>query len=138
MTSRHSLWKVIQPLLPPSTRTLYKLPAIHASRELVDRPDLFNYTSGRWLFVSLKSNICDANLLCDRYNEPLRLKERILHFNVIELNQAAAAAVGKDVASVQSFRKLAEGGFNRTFELIIDGLEVIARLPYPSTYPKYL
>jgi len=42
-----------------------------------------------------------------------------LHFNVIELNQAAAAAVGKDVASVQSFRKLAEGGFNRTFELIM-------------------
>jgi len=73
---------------------------------------------------------------CDRYNEPLRLKERILHFDV-ELKKAAATAVGKDAADVQSFHKLAEGGFNRIFELTIDGLQVIARLPYPSTYPKH-
>ncbi|CZT47153.1 uncharacterized protein RSE6_07686 [Rhynchosporium secalis] len=72
----------------------------------------------------------------DRYNEPLRLKERILHFDVAELKKAAAAAVLKDAANVQSFHKLAEGGFNRAFELTIDGLQVIARLPYPSTYPK--
>ncbi|KAH7346883.1 phosphotransferase enzyme family protein [Rhexocercosporidium sp. MPI-PUGE-AT-0058] len=85
-----------------------------------DGLDLFRYTSGRWI-----------------YNESLRLKERILHFNVVELKKAAAAAVNKDAAKVQSFRKLAEGGFNRAFELTIDGLQVIARLPYPSTYPKH-
>jgi predicted Ser/Thr protein kinase len=73
----------------------------------------------------------------DRYNESLRLKERILHFNVAALKKAAAAAVSKDAAKVQSFRKLAEGCFNRAFELTIDGLPVIARLPYPSTYPKH-
>ena len=73
----------------------------------------------------------------DRYNEPLRLKERILHFDVAELKKAAAAAVRKDAADVHSFHKLAEGGFNRVFELTIDGLQVIARLPYPSTYLKH-
>ena len=74
---------------------------------------------------------------CDRYNEPLRLKERILHFDVAELKRVAAAAVSKDAAGVQSFHKLAEGGFNRVFELTIDGLQVIARLTYPLTYPKH-
>lgn len=74
---------------------------------------------------------------CDRYNEPLRLKERILHFDVAELKRVAAAAASKDAACVQSFHKLAEGGFNRVFELTIDGLQVIARLTYPSTYPKH-
>ena len=66
----------------------------------------------------------------DRYNEPLRLKKWILHFNVAELKKAAAA-------DVQTVHKLAEGDFNRAFELPIDGLHVIARLPYPSTYPKH-
>jgi aminoglycoside phosphotransferase (APT) family kinase protein len=75
---------------------------------------------------------------CGRYNEPLRLRERTLHSDVAELKKAAATAVGKDAASVQGFHKLAEGGFNRVFELTIDGLQIIARLPYPSTYPKHL
>lgn len=40
---------------------------------------------------------------------------------------------------MQSIRKLAEGGFNRVFELTMrDGFQVIARLPYPSTRPKSL
>jgi predicted Ser/Thr protein kinase len=68
----------------------------------------------------------------------LRLKERILHFDVAELKKVAAATLNKDAASVQSFHKLGEGGFSRAFELTIDGLQVIARLPYPSTYPKRL
>ncbi|KAK4496445.1 hypothetical protein PRZ48_012425 [Zasmidium cellare] len=34
---------------------------------------------------------------------------------------------------------MAEGGFNRVFELTMrDGLQVLARLPYPSTQPKAL
>ncbi|CAG8975464.1 hypothetical protein HYALB_00004780 [Hymenoscyphus albidus] len=83
--------------------------------------DLFNYTSGRWI-----------------YNESLRLKERVLKFDVNELKKAAAAAIQKDVTKVHKFSKLTEGGFNRAFEITIDGLSVIARLPYPSTYPKHL
>ncbi|TVY91372.1 Altered inheritance of mitochondria protein, mitochondrial [Lachnellula willkommii] len=82
--------------------------------------DLFHYTSGRWI-----------------YNESLRLKEQVLNFDVTELKKAAAAAVHKDSTKVHSFSKLAEGGFNRAFEMTIDGIPVIARLPYPSTYPKH-
>ena len=89
--------------------------------------------------VRLRVNSKRAQLISerDRYNEPLRLQERILHFDVAELKKAAAAAVSKDAAGVRSFHKLAEGGFNRVFELTIDGVQVIARLPYPSTYPKH-
>ena len=72
-----------------------------------------------------------------RYNESLRLQERVLNFDVTELKKAAAAAVHKDLTEVHSISKLAEGGFNRSFEVSIDGISVIARLPYPSTYPKH-
>jgi len=81
--------------------------------------------------------IYDANAGFRRYNESLRLKERVLNFDVTELKKAAAAAVHKDSTKVHSFSKLAEGGFNRAFEMSIDGILVIARLPYPSTYPKH-
>lgn len=53
------------------------------------------------------------------------------------LARAVARAVSKNEGDVQSIRKLAEGGFNRSFEISLkDGLEVVARLPYPSTLPK--
>ncbi|CZT05320.1 uncharacterized protein RAG0_11472 [Rhynchosporium agropyri] len=113
------LQKIFKPCISPISRTRSNFSAVRTPLEIDDSPDLFHYTSGRWI-----------------YNEPLRLKERILHFDVAELKKAAAAAVHKDAANVQSFHKLAEGGFNRAFELTIDGLQVIARLPYPSTYPK--
>ncbi|RMZ77268.1 hypothetical protein DV738_g4502, partial [Chaetothyriales sp. CBS 135597] len=80
-----------------------------------DSPDLFNYT----------------------YNESRRLAERYLPFNVVELKRAVAQAVNHSEDDIQGFRKLAEGGFNRTFEITMkDGLQTIARLPYPSTLPK--
>jgi hypothetical protein len=45
----------------------------------------------------------------------------------------------KSTEDVIAFRKLAEGGFNRTFEIIMnDGSVVIARLPYRVTYPHRL
>ncbi|KAM0717867.1 hypothetical protein Q7P37_006199 [Cladosporium fusiforme] len=82
----------------------------------------FRYTSGRWI-----------------YNEHKRLTERHLRFNVAELSKAAAVSIGRKDGDVQSIKKLAEGGFNRTFELTMnDGFQVIARLPYPSTQPKRL
>jgi len=83
-------------------------------------------------------NIGNAMLMAGyhRYNESLRLKDRVLNF-VTELKRIAAAAVHKDSTKVHSFSKLAEGGFNRAFEMNIDGISVIARLPYPSMYPKH-
>ncbi|KAF2850103.1 hypothetical protein T440DRAFT_555370 [Plenodomus tracheiphilus IPT5] len=85
-----------------------------------DNEELFKYTSGRWI-----------------YNESIRLAERRLPFNVDELKRAAARSINKPESEVQSLRKLAEGGFNRIFEVAMrDGTSVLARLPYPSTLPR--
>ncbi|KAL1978987.1 hypothetical protein VTN96DRAFT_7615 [Rasamsonia emersonii] len=86
-----------------------------------DAHDLFRYTSGRWI-----------------YNEPLRLAERELVFDVPQLKRIAAKSINRSESDVLSIRKLAEGGFNRTFEISMrDGFQVIARLPYPSTTPTH-
>jgi hypothetical protein len=74
-----------------------------------------------------------------RYNESLRLSERRLIFNVNELTKAAADSVNKPESDVKSIQKLAEGGFNRIFEITMtDGTSVLARMPYPSTLPRRL
>ncbi|KAJ4994062.1 hypothetical protein SVAN01_00539 [Stagonosporopsis vannaccii] len=84
--------------------------------------DLFDYTSGRWI-----------------YNESKRLAERRLHFNTEELKKAAAESIGKHESDVKSLQKLAEGGFNRVFEITMkNGMSMLARLPYPSTLPRRL
>ena len=88
--------------------------------ELFSKPDqeFFTYTSGRYL-----------------YNEKLRLAERHVHFDVPALKDIAANCVGR--RSVTRMEKLAEGGFNRVFLLVMDdGFEVIAKLPYSLTVPK--
>ena len=55
------------------------------------------------------------------------------------MKEAAARALGQKIDNVEGFRKLAEGGFNRAFEITIeDGTKVIAKLPYASTAPKRL
>ena len=39
---------------------------------------------------------------------------------------------------IDTFVKLAEGGFNRTFLITMhDGFEMVARIPYPVTVPKF-
>ncbi|RMD44905.1 hypothetical protein DV735_g23, partial [Chaetothyriales sp. CBS 134920] len=78
-------------------------------------------------------------LTADQYNESLRLSERRLVFNVGELKRIAAKCLHKPESEVKGFSKLAEGGFNRVFQLTMkDGSEVLARLPYPSTKPHQL
>ncbi|CAK3994612.1 26S protease regulatory subunit 4 [Lecanosticta acicola] len=73
------------------------------------------------------------------YNERKRLEERHVHFNITALLEAAAASINRQKSDVKSFRKLAEGGFNRVFEITMrDGLQIVARLPYSSTQPKSL
>ncbi|EGP88766.1 uncharacterized protein MYCGRDRAFT_38168 [Zymoseptoria tritici IPO323] len=84
--------------------------------------DAFRYTSGRWL-----------------YNERKRLEERCLHFDMAALRLAAARSLNRSEEDIISIIKLAEGGFNRVFTLTMrDGLQVIARLPYPSNQPRCL
>ncbi|KAF9499852.1 hypothetical protein BDN71DRAFT_1480493 [Pleurotus eryngii] len=71
------------------------------------RNDLFNYSSGRRLV-----------------NNDLRLAERRRKFDVDELCRLAA--------------QLAEGGFNRTFLITMHGgFEMVARIPYAVTVPKF-
>ncbi|EAS27510.1 uncharacterized protein CIMG_10115 [Coccidioides immitis RS] len=95
---------------------------VAAEEGMGNQDDLFEYTSGRWI-----------------YNEPRRLAERHLVFNVDELKKAAATAVGRPVSEIRSIRKLAEGGFNRVFDISMkDGSSLLARLPYPSTMPRCL
>ncbi|PVH97319.1 hypothetical protein DM02DRAFT_597827 [Periconia macrospinosa] len=84
--------------------------------------ELFEYTSGRWI-----------------YNEPRRLAERRLAFNADALLEAAATSVNRSTSDIKSFRKIAEGGFNRVFDISMrDGSSILARLPYPSTLPRRL
>ncbi|PWY63891.1 phosphotransferase family protein [Aspergillus heteromorphus CBS 117.55] len=81
--------------------------------------DLFQYTSGRWL-----------------WDEEQQLRERFSPFNVPELQKIAAQSVGADTCT--AITKLAEGSFNKTFRLQMDnGLSVIARIPHPIAGPKY-
>ncbi|KAJ5139197.1 uncharacterized protein N7515_004045 [Penicillium bovifimosum] len=85
------------------------------------RPDLFEYTSGRFLF-----------------NEELRRAERRIQFDVDALARAACHSAGRHVNDVASITKLAEGGFNRVLQVTFeDGYAVLARLPYKTTVPKY-
>jgi hypothetical protein len=74
-----------------------------------------------------------------RWNEELRLRERRRVFNVQELKRLAAASVSRKLMDIVHFRKLAEGGFNRTFLVSMqDGFEMIARIPYLTTEPRHL
>lgn len=68
-----------------------------------------------------------------------RQKERFLPFDSRGLQDIAAKAAHGSAHDVVSFRKLAEGGFNRTFAISMkDGREVIARLPCSIAFPSRL
>ncbi|KAK5999990.1 hypothetical protein QM012_005078 [Aureobasidium pullulans] len=80
----------------------------------------FNYTSGRWL-----------------YNESIRSAERHLIFDARALLQIIVESVNKQIGSVSTFTKIAEGGSYRIFEVVFnDKTSAIARLPYPCTLPQ--
>jgi hypothetical protein len=79
----------------------------------------FNYTSGRWL-----------------WNEEKELRERYIKFNVEELKRIAAESIG--AKSCVSMIKLAEGGYNKVFKLVMDnGSVAIARIPCPNAGPPF-
>ena len=103
--------------------TVRSIPPLHnrlPPEKLGDTHPFFHYTSGRWL-----------------YNEQLRLRERRNVFDVDQLCRVVAQSVGRFIDDIILFKKIAEGGHNRVFEVTFTtGLRVIARLPYPSTIPK--
>jgi hypothetical protein len=79
----------------------------------------FNYTSGRWL-----------------WDEEKQLRERYVKFNVEELKRIAAESIG--AKSCVSMIKLAEGGYNKVFKLVMDnGSVAIARIPCPNAGPAF-
>lgn len=83
--------------------------------------DLYSYTSGRFLF-----------------DESLRLHERYVEFDHIALLRETEKFVGRDHGRATHIAKLAEGGFNHVFLIKMDdGLEVVAKIPYRFTGPKY-
>jgi hypothetical protein len=88
--------------------------AISHEMDTPETEDFFRYTSGRWL-----------------WNETKRLKERYKRFNISELKRAAAKITGAQ--SCSQMTKLAEGGFNEVFKLVMDNNSVvIARIPNPN------
>lgn len=67
------------------------------------------------------------------------MAERRLDFNVSELKKVAAKALNRPTSDVKAAQKIAEGVFNRSFEVTMnDGSSVLARLPYSSTLPRRL
>ena len=71
-------------------------------------------------------------------NNDLRLAERKHDFNDSELRRLAAQSVGRTFQDVDTMEKLDEGGFNRIFLITMqDGFQMIARIPYPATVPKF-
>ncbi|KAF5386262.1 hypothetical protein D9615_002307 [Tricholomella constricta] len=103
------------------TRICWQLPR-RAFSSMSDSPnDLVNYSSGRWLI-----------------NNDLRLEERRREFDVDKLCRLAVQSVGRISQDIDTFVKLAEGGFNRTFLITMHGgFEMVARIPYPVTVPKF-
>lgn len=84
-----------------------------------DYEDYYRYTSGRWL-----------------WDEDSQLRERYKRFNVSELKKIAAKSVG--AGACVSISKLAEGGSNKVFRLMMDdGSIVIARIPNPNAGPPF-
>ena len=71
-------------------------------------------------------------------NDVLRQAERRRVFNVDGLSRLAAESVGRSPDDIVDLKKLAEGGFNRTFLITMrGGFQMVARIPYTVTTPKY-
>lgn len=92
----------------------------HANRPVEEHEQLFNYTSGRWL-----------------WDEQARLDERYKAFDVQALKDVAIKASG--ARKCRSITKIAEGRFSKVFRLIMDnGSVAIARIPMPVAGPLHL
>lgn len=94
--------------------------AISSSHAILENGNLFNYTSGRWL-----------------WNEQKQLDMRYRRFNVESLKKVACEAL--DSTECISHEKIGEGNYNKAFRLVMqDGRYVIARIPSPNAGPATL
>jgi hypothetical protein len=92
--------------------------AIERSADGVDRnlqdEDFYAYTSGRFLF-----------------DEEIQLKERYKKFSIPALQDVVVRTLGAN--KCVTMKKLAEGSFNKIFQLTLDtGQEIVARIPHPN------
>ncbi|KAH9220296.1 kinase-like domain-containing protein [Leptodontidium sp. 2 PMI_412] len=95
----------------------HDLPRTMSTNSTSPHEHFFHYTSGRWL-----------------WDEESQRRERFVAFNVQELQRIAAESVGAQCCV--SITKLAEGGYNKVFRLVMDnGSVAIARLPNPNAGP---
>ncbi|KAL9597819.1 MAG: hypothetical protein Q9219_004896 [cf. Caloplaca sp. 3 TL-2023] len=84
-----------------------------------DYEDFYRYTGGRWL-----------------WNEELQLQKHYRKFNVPGLMSIAAKCSGAGKCS--NIFKLAEGGSNKVFKLVMDnGSTMIAHVPYLDAGPPF-
>lgn len=82
---------------------------------------------------------CFILTMTSSWNDDLKHSERRRVFNVPEFKRLAAAAINQEAEDVTSFKKLAEGGFNRTFLITMrDGFQFVGRIPYRITEPRHL
>ncbi|OJJ51154.1 hypothetical protein ASPZODRAFT_327067 [Penicilliopsis zonata CBS 506.65] len=106
----------------PRSRTAVRTLSTLSCKTTTPNPDFehfFRYTSGRWL-----------------WDEEKQLQDRYRVFDVAELQMSAAKAAGSEVCI--SMTKLAEGGFNKVFRLLMnDGKTVLARIPNPNSGPPF-
>lgn len=131
-TIRPCIYRGVPIILPPTRvlfqpsgytiRTMNALCATNTATTTASHPEhehLFRYTSGRWL-----------------WDEEQHLHGRYKAFNVTELQNLAAKAIGAD--RCVSITKLAEGGFNKVFRLLMHGgKSVLARIPNPNAGPSF-
>ena len=67
-----------------------------------------------------------------------RQAERRRIFNVDGLCQLAAQSVDRSPDDIVDLKNFAEGGFNRSFLITMDGgFQMVVRIPYPIMIPKY-
>ncbi|KAK0109425.1 Phosphotransferase enzyme [Cadophora gregata] len=108
------LLRILSPFFPSILRNRSRT---LATKSVSSHEHFFRYTSGRWL-----------------WDEESQLRERFLVFNVEELQRIAAESVR--ARSCVSMTKLAEGGYNKVFRLVMDnGSVAIARLPNLNAGP---
>ena len=80
-----------------------------------------------------------SNSCCDilSANEARRLRERSRIFDIPGLFAIIAQTLKCEIGEIVDFRKLGEGGLNRTFLVTLrDDFKLVARIPYPILVPK--
>ncbi|TKX19758.1 hypothetical protein C1H76_7956 [Elsinoe australis] len=92
------------------------------ARGIGAKAELFEYTHGRWL-----------------WNDARNRASRRRTFNEVEFRRLAALSIGRESQDIIDFRKLGEGGFNRTFMITFrDGYKLVGRIPFLTTEPRSL